>query len=252
MRLKDAVVLVVDDEPALLEIFKTWFELEGSRVITATDGSKGLELAATNHVDLVLTDIRMPVLDGIGLAKRLRGRLDEYLPKIIFISGFGDIDEREACDLGVEATLPKPIRRHDLISVGRRCLMDSDERWKDTPGNGYRQNLNAVFESLLVARRQARLAFGHGGFCAHTTAGVTTIGEPIGLKLDFEADGRALSGRGVVRWMAGTENQVGIEIAYIDDDVNRAWVVQATKDSGTGAFIPRTSISKLGIDQPSV
>ena len=129
MKLKDAVILIADDEPGLLRIFRAWFEREGCRVLTAENGMEALELASNHHVDVLVSDIRMPILDGIELARRLNAT-SKYLPKIIFISGFTDLSERHACDLGAEAVLAKPVRRAELISAVDRSLMEFDERWR--------------------------------------------------------------------------------------------------------------------------
>jgi two-component system KDP operon response regulator KdpE len=129
MKLKDAVVLIADDETGLLRIFRMWFEREGCRVLTAENGREALQLATDNHVDVLVSDIRMPVLDGIELAKRLNAT-GTYLPKIIFVSGFTDLSEREAYALGAQAMLAKPIRRAELVSAVDRSLMDLEERWR--------------------------------------------------------------------------------------------------------------------------
>jgi two-component system, response regulator YesN len=76
-------------------------------------------MLTSNHVDMVISNVRMPKMDGIELAKRLK-KLARYFPKIIFISGFADIDERDCYDLGIETKLAKPIRRDTLVSAVRR------------------------------------------------------------------------------------------------------------------------------------
>src|SRR6516165_12483925 len=112
MELRDAVVLLVDDERMLLEIFSEWLEEETCRVLTAGDGAAALQILRNHHVDLIVSDVRMPVMDGILLLKNLTTDSNlsqgDHPLKMIFISGFTDLEPREAYDLGVEAILQKP------------------------------------------------------------------------------------------------------------------------------------------------
>ena len=71
MELKDARVLLVDDEPMLLDIFREWLEEETCQVMTARDGAAALQILRNHHVDVLVSDIRMPVMDGILLVKNL-------------------------------------------------------------------------------------------------------------------------------------------------------------------------------------
>jgi len=240
MHLNDATLLIVDDEAGLLKIFAKWFEREGCRVLTAENGVRALDVMAANHVDLIVSDIRMPLLDGIGLAKRLQQR-DTYVPKIIFISGFADIGERDAFDLGVEALLAKPIVRPDLISAARRSLLEREELWRDRPGIAPGTWLRKAFPSLSDAKEQELIAFGRGGLCARCDI-AAKVEDAIGLDLEFTADKLGLIGQGIVRWIDRADAQIGIEITYVED-AHRAWVAELAKRNELAAFIPRSSSS---------
>jgi CheY-like chemotaxis protein len=117
MELKYATVLVVDDESMLLDIFREWLEEEHCGVLTARDGAAALQILRDQHVDVVVSDVRMPVMDGIVLLKNLttyvgmsQNICPPKMPKMIFISGFTDLEPREAYDLGVEVIMQKPIK----------------------------------------------------------------------------------------------------------------------------------------------
>jgi YesN/AraC family two-component response regulator len=121
LHLKEASILVVDDEPMLREIIADWFAGVAGSVLSAENGAQALEMLATNKIDLIITDIRMPVLDGIGLLKKVKAG-GIHTPSVIFISGFTDIEPREAFELGAEALLGKPVEYDDLIDTAKRIL----------------------------------------------------------------------------------------------------------------------------------
>jgi CheY-like chemotaxis protein len=75
-------VLVADDEPPILDLVGEVLTAAGYEVRLATDGLDALDQAMTTHPDLVLTDFKMPNLDGLGLAARLRER-DQSLPILL-------------------------------------------------------------------------------------------------------------------------------------------------------------------------
>ncbi|HEY1723217.1 MAG TPA: response regulator [Magnetospirillaceae bacterium] len=123
MDLKDATVLIVDDERDLVEIFRRWFEREGSHVLTAQNGAVALERLAEQRVHLVVSDARMPVMDGIELAKHIKEEC-RPLPKVVFVSGYAELDEDELRELGIEAILSKPVDRKAILQIARQSLGD--------------------------------------------------------------------------------------------------------------------------------
>jgi CheY-like chemotaxis protein len=238
MQLKDATVLVVDDESHYREIMTGWFEKEGSRVLAAENGARALELLEKNEVHVIVTDIRMPVMDGTELIKRVKAK-GKYTPAAVSISGFSDLAPREAYDLGIEAQLSKPVERKVLVSVLRRTLTDREELWAEPFRTTTLPALAIEFESLTEALRQKRIAFGRGGFCM--TSKVPFPEEAsIGFQLSFAGDGQTVSGQGIVRWCAAQDQLAGIEITRVSDPA-RAWVAGLARSNQTVSFIPRST-----------
>lgn len=104
------VVLLVDDEPAVRNLFAQALRREGYHVVEAGNGAEALDAAAElNHLDLVVTDVMMPVMKGPEFAEKLRARLPDM--KFVFVSGYAVVD-----DLGPNAhILSKPFMRQDLV-----------------------------------------------------------------------------------------------------------------------------------------
>src|ERR1700679_3890367 len=116
MKLTEARVLVVDDEISLREMFAKWLRASGcADVRVAADGEEALAAIQLAPVDVLITDVPMPVMDGVTLVRRLV-EMGERVACIIFVSAFSDIDPREMYDLGVEAFLAKPFRLEELAT----------------------------------------------------------------------------------------------------------------------------------------
>ena len=125
MKLQEAVVLFVEDEPLLRESIGTWLSRNVGRVMCAQHGAEALELLAANKVDLLLTDLRMPVMDGIALIKKIPKA--GLRPRLILVTGFYDPVLQDAYKLDVDAVVEKPIDREELLRAMRNCLGDTDE-----------------------------------------------------------------------------------------------------------------------------
>jgi CheY-like chemotaxis protein len=236
MQLNNATILVVDDEPDWRSIMSEWFTREGSQVLLAENGAEALKLVRANHVDVVVSDVRMPVMDGITLLKNIKAE-DGYKPSVMFMSGFSDIEPGEAYDLGVEALMAKPVERKHLIAAVTRVLAARDDLWRLAFSDKPAALLDAVFGSLAAALSQGDLAFGRGGFRIHSPRNLRE--GPVELLLDFKDDHRKVTGQGIIRWIAPAEAQIGVEITHIDDR-HRAWIVSLTAANGSLSFIPRT------------
>ena len=101
-------LLVIEDDPRFRRTLAAFLEDSGYRVLVAADGQEGLRLAAEEHPDLVLTDLRMPVMDGLEFIIQIKAS-GRKLP-IIVISGTGDEKaQSEAVNQGAVECLRKPI-----------------------------------------------------------------------------------------------------------------------------------------------
>lgn len=234
MRLKEASILLVDDEPILLDVLSEWFRRIAGQVFCATDGMQGLEIVATNKINLIITDVRMPVMDGITLLKKIKAN-GSRPPSAIFITGFADISSRDAYDLGAEALLEKPIP-DNFIEVVERSLLEPNERWQKALDLSDSPVLRRRFASLDKALSEHSIAFGYGGFCIETNEVVES--GPVNIEIVFEEDGDVLLAQGLVRWLEPQEGQMGVELTYVDQG-SRARVVELAEKSV--AFIPRTT-----------
>jgi two-component system chemotaxis response regulator CheY len=115
------VVLVVDDDPDILEALSEILEAEGYAVQKARNGQEALERLNGSPPDLVLLDLMMPVMDGYEFSRRLRqSALGGSIP-IIVLSADRNVGAR-AREIGAVGHLAKPFELNDLLAIVRRAL----------------------------------------------------------------------------------------------------------------------------------
>ncbi|MCU0490501.1 MAG: response regulator transcription factor [Chloroflexaceae bacterium] len=122
----DAVILVADDQPDLLEMIEMTLETAGYHVLRALNGVEALNLLATHAVDLILADVSMPQMNGYQLYERVREHSEWIFIPFIFLSARTlDSDIRYGKELGADDYLTKPIEPEDLLAAVRGKLRRS-------------------------------------------------------------------------------------------------------------------------------
>jgi DNA-binding response OmpR family regulator len=120
-------ILVIDDEPLVAAVIAETLMLVGYEVETAKNGREGLEKIAARAYDLILSDLRMPELDGVGLYHELERHAPRLLQRLIFLSGTTDSAEYLRFLEGTGAlVLCKPFAIDTLQGLVRQLLLDQD------------------------------------------------------------------------------------------------------------------------------
>jgi len=119
-------ILVVDDEPLVTQLIAEALALEGHEVDTAKNGREALERISACAYDAILSDLRMPELDGVGLYRELDQRNPGLLRRIAFVSGTTQPVEYASFleETGVPV-LRKPFAIDDLQRLVQRLLQDN-------------------------------------------------------------------------------------------------------------------------------
>jgi CheY-like chemotaxis protein len=115
-------ILVVDDEPDQRFLLRRMFERAGHEVIDAIDGAAALRAVRESAPDLVVTDMMMPIMDGMELIRCLRG--DPATAHIPILAASGDTHLADAAD----AIVPKPYAGHQLLAVADALLKEGRGR----------------------------------------------------------------------------------------------------------------------------
>lgn len=125
-----ATILIVDDYAPNHRLMSFVLEQSGYAVVSALDGLQALDCLATMPIDLIVTDLTMPRLDGIGLTERVRADTRFCGVPIIVVTASGkETDEVKATGVGVDTFLTKPVDSEDLTRavaklVGRAPAAD--------------------------------------------------------------------------------------------------------------------------------
>ncbi len=123
-------ILVVDDEPNLRRVLSAQLGRDGHEVHVAADGAQALECLRDNHIDLVITDVKMPVLDGMSLLRQAL-ELDPDLP-VVIMTAHGSVDNAvEALKTGAFDYITKPFDQNEVRTIVQKALRTRDLAQRD-------------------------------------------------------------------------------------------------------------------------
>jgi CheY-like chemotaxis protein len=182
-------ILAVDDSEDIREFYELELELGGYAVALAADGREGLALARELRPDVIITDVSMPVMDGLELLVRLRSDLPPPLPPIIVCSGF-DMTESTAMRLGAFSFLAKPFEPGELLALVALAL-----EGRPAGGDAVRREKARIAEARERAAAAARTAL---------------------RDVDFSAPAVAKSVQGFANWIAEYFGFGATAIGFVD------------------------------------
>lgn len=109
------MILCVDDEADILELFRDEFVDNGFKVLEASNGADAFELFQTSNVDCIVSDIRMPGGDGVSLVKNVKEKGTDI--PIFLVTGFSDYTAEDLSGLGVNAVIFKPFDLEEVVEM---------------------------------------------------------------------------------------------------------------------------------------
>ncbi|RDB37018.1 MAG: hybrid sensor histidine kinase/response regulator [Spirobacillus cienkowskii] len=135
-------VLIVDDEPMICKLLSLRYEREGYKTLTAHNGQDALAICKKNAPDVIITDINLPVVNGIKFIEELKD-IENYKPVIFSISG--SIETLD--NLDVNEQFSKPVKINDILDATKKYLFEKDNNIK---------NLN-IPENFELSKEQLEL-----------------------------------------------------------------------------------------------
>jgi two-component system response regulator RegX3 len=127
-------ILLVDDEPDIVDPVRYALEREGFQVRVATDGEEGLEVARGEPFDVVVLDVMLPRLSGVDVCRTLRG--ESAVPIVMLTARDAEVDRVLGLELGADDYVTKPFSTAELVSriraILRRRELDRDQQQQGT------------------------------------------------------------------------------------------------------------------------
>jgi len=151
-------ILVIEDDPAVVEVLRLYLEAEGFAVDAASSGEAGLEQARANPPDLVVLDVRLPGMDGWAVARALKQERD--LPLIMLTSRTEEADRVLGFELGADDYVPKPFSPREVLARIKAVLRRA--------GGGLGSEQQALQYRGLVVDPVSRVVRRHGETVALT------------------------------------------------------------------------------------
>lgn len=154
-----AKILLVDDEPDILEILEYTLKKEGYEVATASNGEEGLQRAEEFKPDLIILDIMMPIMDGVEVCRQLRAKPEFKNTIITFLTAREeDYSQIAALDTGGDDYITKPIRPRVLMSRVKALLRRNE---KDDDSSEMRvikiADLEIDLDQIVIRRGEDRI-----------------------------------------------------------------------------------------------
>lgn len=242
--MEDLSILMVDDEPALLNLLSVRLGIFGSRIFTALNGAEALKILANHEIDIVITDIQMPVMNGLELLDHIRAK-NVRKPSMLFATAYADNSEVEDYyNRGIDGVFSKPVDSKSLLAAARQITMNKEEIWGALPSLKPDFHLNRKFDSMEKEQANHHFNIGRGGFFLAATEDMPDLNSLISFNIEFsQGPMKKIEGTGHIRWHRTSASKdypsgVGIDIIYLTNSC-RSDVIHYVDGLKTRAFIPR-------------
>jgi len=173
------LLLLVDDQPSIVQLARLYLEREGFRVESANDGESALQKVASQHPALVVLDVMLPKLDGFEVCRRLRAS-GNPTAILMLTARDEDIDKILGLELGADDYLTKPFNPRELVARIKAILRRGERHVEDTAP------IQLGDLTVDPARREVRLATRTLSLRAQEFDLLLTLAEHRGLVLSRE------------------------------------------------------------------
>lgn len=235
MRPNDVRLLIVDDEPDVLECLSDLFRAFGFQTDCASEGEQAWQMISANNYRLILTDVRMPKKNGVELAKLIREKHPIH-PTILLISGYTDVSTEEMFAIGVDGFFAKPFDASAVRNAIQQSLLKHQVKWSQPEAIEPQLMIEKKATSIEEIEAAQEIIFGHGGIFILHKSSTVRVGWKVQFKIELQQpEPLCFEGVGTVRWISQPEDQnskqgFGLEITslaaiqaerYVENFTNR-------------------------------
>ncbi len=242
-------LLVVEDEVELLDVIHRLFASLGFDVKAASDGLAAWQMCEAHEFDIVLSDVRMPVLNGLELLKKIKAR-NADCPKVVMMSGHSDFPLSKLYAEGADGFFEKPFSSEAVRQFLIDGLVPSSERWSKFSRKPASLRVDFTFRSFDEALRTRSLKAGRSGFFQPCDTQLPMLGTYVDFEFQFrefsgsEKGAGKIDGQGIVRFhKQGDSPQspsgYGVEILQLNFEAGKKWV-ESVRAWGIVASIPES------------
>ena len=129
-KVSNELILLVDDEPSIIQLARLYLEREGFRIHSVNDGEAALDAVSREHPALVVLDVMLPKLDGFEVCRRLRAS-NNPAAILMLTARDEDIDKILGLELGADDYLTKPFNPRELVARVKAILRRGDRKTDD-------------------------------------------------------------------------------------------------------------------------
>ncbi|MCB0414637.1 MAG: response regulator, partial [Bdellovibrionales bacterium] len=144
---EDMTILLVDDEPDIVDATSVAFELVDFNVITANGGREAWDILNKKTVDLIITDVRMPDGTGLELLDNVKSK-NLYFPEVILTTGYADFSVEEIFEKGADGLFWKPFDTKAIIKEVENRLLSESELLSVEPSSAPSRQISLQIDSI--------------------------------------------------------------------------------------------------------
>jgi CheY-like chemotaxis protein len=239
----DIKVLVVDDDVSLNEAITGLFQMFKFSVTSAFNGVEALKFLEEQQFDVVLSDVRMPKMDGMQLLQQIRARHHQS-PCVLISSAFNDYSPAQLYGAGANGFFAKPFNASTVRESIQRAVIRPIDLWSRPPSTTVSFEVKKHFINFEAMVKSGDVKFGRGGFFVNAKIPLSQTTSSVGFQFTFDQIDKApnINGQGLVRWSRSANSPegdegLGIEITHLDHEC-RLFLANWTESQEYQAFIP--------------
>jgi CheY-like chemotaxis protein len=220
--LEGKTILVVDDEPAIRELFKTEFTFQGCECYEAESGQSALELYKQKTFDAIVSDIRMPNGDGMFFLQKIL-ELGDPTSFLVFITGYSDIPVEEFYERGADLVVQKPFEVDIIVKMIEDSLQAPRAHWRQMVRIITILNVAVKWSEQEEPLYLLTYNMSRRGFFIQSKGKLPDINSSIDFEISVRTHtgDRIFSGQAVVIWVrreSTIERPSGFGVEYIGSD----------------------------------
>lgn len=197
----DITLLLVDDESALLNILSSRFHSYGAQVFTALNGKEALEILSKQSIDIVITDLQMPVMNGIELLIETR-KSNSLTPYIFFSTAYAENNELEDYfSKGVNYVFNKPLDTKVVFDLAKKMMSGRELAWSKQTTQWPHYKIQKQFSNINESIKNHEFHLGNYGFFLSLQDDLLPLYSLVHFKIEFkEGNIKNIEGTGSIQW----------------------------------------------------